>query len=41
MELNQPEEEKYEFYFAIASMMNEISITSREVYPVESYPAEI
>ena len=31
----------YEWYFAIASMMNSVAITSREVYPIESVPAEI
>ena len=33
--------EKYEWYFAIASMMNRISINNREVFPVESMPGEI
>ena len=32
---------KYEWYFAIASMMNKVSITNRGVIPLESVPAEL
>ena len=32
-------EVKYEYYFAIASMMNMTSINNREIFPAESYPA--
>lgn len=34
-------EEEYVWYFAIGSMMNKVSLNNREIFPIESKPAEI
>ena len=41
MESKESQETDTVWYFAIASMMNKISITNRNVHPIESKPAEI
>ena len=33
--------ERYEWYFGIGVMMNQVTIKARKIFPVESQPAEI
>ena len=39
--MEEQNENEYVWYFAIGSMMNKVSLNNREIFPIESKPAEI